>query len=150
MNVGVKRFTDRAGFLGPIQYGDTPDRSRQCGREVFGGERTVQPDLDHTDFFTLGNQLIDCLVNNFRSGTHDNSDMLGLGMAEIIEQAILASDDRGKLVHVALYYRRCLKVISVNRLPGLEEYVRVLRCPLDSRAVRREGVLPVLNNQAFR
>ncbi len=89
-------------------------------------------------------------MDNFGTGSHDDHDVLGIRMTEIVEQPILAADDSGEFVHASLDDIRSCDIESVYRFARLEEDVRILRCSFDRRTIRGEGILAVLNDQILR
>ena len=72
-------FATGAGFLGAIEDGQGFDLGGKRLDKTAGIERPIEADLEHTDLFALGVEVIDGLVGGFATGTHEDDDALGVG-----------------------------------------------------------------------
>ena len=54
------------------------------------------------DLFAARREIVDRLVRGLRAGAHDHDDALGLGMPDVLEQAVLPARERGEPVHQPL------------------------------------------------
>ena len=102
-DVEVERLAERARLLRAVEHGDRLDRRRQRGHEVLGGERAVEPDLEHADLLAARHQPLDQFVRHLGARAHHHDDALGLGVADVVEQVVLAADELGELVHRLLH-----------------------------------------------
>ena len=55
--------------------------------------------LDDADLLALGDQEIDRLARRIRARAHDHQNALGIGRAEVVEQAVAPAGQFGELVH---------------------------------------------------
>jgi hypothetical protein len=104
-------------------------------------------DLDQADLLSLGHQVLDGLVRHLGARAHDDDDLLRLGMAEVVEEVVLAPGHAGEVVHAGLHQVGAVLVEEVAGLPRLEEGVGVLRRAAHHRALRREGAGAVGRHQ---
>ena len=70
--------------------------------------------------------------------THEHDHALGLGMARVIEEVILAAGELGEPLHGLFHDPRAAVIERIARLARLEEHVRVLRRAAQHRLVGRE------------
>jgi hypothetical protein len=83
------------------------------------------------------------------AGAHDDDDPLGLGVAVVLDDPVLAPGVAGDLVHDVLHDRGRAGVERVDGLARLEVHVGVLRGPPHERVLGRQGAGPVLAHQGL-
>ena len=126
-----------SGFLGTVQDCQVLDGIRQSAQETVGGKGPEQSHLEDPDLPTLLRQPLHRLMGAFGPGTHQDDHPVGLGVAEIIKQPVLAPGNAGKPVHHGFKFVRKRLIERVDGLPGLEEGVRVLGGAPNHWPVRR-------------
>ena len=142
-DVLVHGFAEGTRFLGPVEHGDG---LHACGNRVDEGlrvERTEESDLEKTDFFAPGNQVLDGFFHTVRGGPHDDGDSFRVGGPDVIEEFVFPAREFRELVHYFLNNRGSCLVVFVAGFPGGEEYVGVLAGTADHRFFRREAAGPV-------
>ena len=132
-----------AGLLGAVQDGDGAGRLRDGPDDLGGREGTEQVQLDEAELVSLGVETVDGVLDGAGAGTHADHDLGGLGIAVVLDEVVLASDDLGELVHEGLDDARHALVVLVRGLAGLEVGVGVLGGAADERVGRGQGALPV-------
>ncbi len=148
-DVEVERLAERARLLGPIEHRDPLHGRGQGGQEVLGRERPVDADLDEADLLAARDHPLDQFVRDLGARAHHDDDALGFGVADVVEEVVLAADERRELVHRLLEGGRGGVVEQVARLARLEEGVGVLGGPAEDRLVRRERAGPVSRHQVL-
>jgi hypothetical protein len=86
----------------------------------------VQADLDQADGLAAGVEVVDHLLDGFAGRAHGDDDAIGVGIAHVVEQVVLAAGERGDFFHVVGNDVRHLLVVDVGRFPALKVDVRVL------------------------
>ena len=124
-------------FLGAIQHREMFDGIGQSVQKTRRGKGPEQADLEDPDFLALLQQPLHRLMGAFGPGTHQDDHPVGLGVAEIIKQPVLAPGNAGKPVHHGFKFVRKRLIERVDCLPGLEEGVRVLGGAPNHWPVRR-------------
>ena len=99
-------------------------------------EGAVEPDLHEADLLALGDQVLDGLVRHLGARAHHDDDPLRLGVADVVEEVVLAAGDLGEVVHGRLHVLGAVGVEGVAGLARLEEGVGVLGGAADHRARR--------------
>ena len=90
--------------------------------------------------------MLDGFLHGFGAGAHQNDDAFGVGRADIIEQFIGSTGERGEFVHRLLHDAGEGVEPRVLRFARLEEDVRILRAAAQHRAFRRQGATAQLND----
>ena len=70
---------------------------------MLGGEGTVEVDLDQADLLALGHEVIDDLVQGLADGAHGDDDVLGLGIAVVVEELVVSAGQLADGVHLLLH-----------------------------------------------
>ncbi len=100
-----------------------------CGQgseQLVGGERPVQPQLEHPDPLPRVDEVGDRLAHRLATRAHDDDDPLGLGVTRVLRDPVGPAGVGGHLVHDLLHQRGHAGVEGVDRLAGLEVHVGVL------------------------
>ncbi len=113
-------------------------------------ERPVQAHLQEADLLAGGHERVDRFVRGFRARAHHHDHAVGLRVPHVFEEAIRASDARGKGVHRLLDDLGAGGIEAVARLAGLEERIRVLRRAANDGMIGRERAPAVRRNQLVR
>ena len=139
-DVEIERLAGRARLLGALEDGDRPDRSGQCGEEMFGGERPKQAHLQNAQLAPrLGPpQRGGGLARGLRRRSDQHDRLFGVRRAFIFEQSIAAPDDPGERRHRPFDDRRRARVERAGRLARLEEGVRIVRGAAHDGLLRRQ------------
>ena len=135
----VERLADGARLLGPVEDRDGPDRGRQGGDDLLGGERLEEPDPEHPDLLAGRDERVDGLLDGAAGRAHHDDHALGVGSAVVVDQPVAAAGPRGELVHDLLDDAGHGQVERVRRLARLEEDVGVLGRAAHDRGVRASG-----------
>ena len=138
-DVLIEGLARGAGFLGAVQDGQSLGGLGQGGEEGRSVEGAVEADLEDAHLLSLGGEVLDGLVGRLGARAHEHHHALGLGVADVIEEMVLAPHHRGELVHGLLHDRGEALVEGVGSLAGLEEDVGVLCGPADDGVVGRQG-----------
>src|SRR5690554_1333805 len=125
--VEVEWLTNGTGLLGTVEHRNLLHRLGNSCNKILCRERTIQSDLQHTDFFTLLIEVVGCPFECIESTTHGNDDTIGIGSSHIVEDVVLSSGDLRNLVHVLLNDCGNCIVVLVHRLTSLEVDIFVLR-----------------------
>ena len=139
LDVGEEGFAHGAGFLRAVQDGDAADALREDGEEVLLGERTVEVDGDEAVLAAAAGEVVDGLLDGLGDGAHGDDDVLGGGIAVVLERAVAAAGELGNLTHVAGDDVRNGVVALVAGLDGLEIDVTVLGGTAGHGRIRIEG-----------
>ena len=113
------------------------------------GKRAIQPDADGADLLALGGQVLHGGFGGLAAGAHDDHHTLGLLVADIIEEMVLPLGDLGELIHRGLHDGRRGRIVWIDRLPGLEVHIRVLRRAAQDRMLRRQRPCAMSPDQVF-
>ena len=92
--------------------------------------------LDNASSLASGVQVVDCLLDSLTDRAHGYDDVLGLGVAVVVERVILPAGELFDLLHILLDDVGYDCIEPVSSLLGLEEDVRVLCRPLLEGALR--------------
>ena len=101
----------------------------------------------HTDFLTVGNQVVDSLTSCFGSGTHQDDDAFSIFSTVVVEQVITTAGNLVDFVHVAFNYFRNALVEGVAGFSVLEEVVGVLSHTACYRLVRSQLAVAELSQR---
>ena len=140
-NILIQRFAHGARLLGAVEYRNFLDGLWQSLEEVLRRERTVQVDVNHTDFFALAQQEINRFGGGFCAGTHQNNDALCVLCAVVVKQLVRAAGNLADLVHVMLNRVRNGGNLGVARFAALEKDVRIYGGAAGCRMLRIQRVL---------
>jgi hypothetical protein len=143
-DVQVKGFALGAGFLGLVEHGDLLDGLGEGLEEEVRGEGPEEPDLQHAHLLAPGVQVIHHFGDGLATGAHHDDHAVGLGVAVIIVNLVLAAGELGVAVHFLLHDAGNLLVEGVDGLPRLEVDVGVLGRAADERVVGGEAAFAVL------
>ena len=125
-DVEVKRFARRARFLRAVEDRELFDRLRERLDERFGGERTVEADVEKTDLLVHPDR-VEIFLDDARAARHHDDDVFRVRIADVVEEMILTSGELRELIHLLLDDRRNGGVERIARFARLEEDVGVLR-----------------------
>ena len=125
-DIQVQRVAHCTGLFGAVQNSDLLYGGRHDLQHVFRSERTIQVNLDHSDFFALCHQRIDRLVRGLSDRTHGDDDALGIRCAIVSERSVMTSGNLRNLFHIFRYDGRNLGIMLVARLHSLEVDIIVL------------------------
>ena len=145
-DVQIQRVSGRAWLLGAIEHGNRGHRGRQRPHEQIGGKGPIQPHLQDTDLVSASRQCVNGLVRGLRSRSHEHDHALGLGVADVVEQTIVAAGHRAQLRHHPRDVLRARGVEAVARFARLEEGVGILCRASNHRVVGRQRARPVLGD----
>jgi hypothetical protein len=90
------------------------------------------------------------LFGRLRAGAHQDQHPLGLRVTGVVDDVHLPAGALAQLRHQLLDHDRHPGIERVDRLPGLEVCVGVLRGAADERPLRRQRTVAVLPNQRLR
>ncbi len=139
-HIQIERLADGARLFGPVEHGNPFDRGRQSLPEGLDVERTIQADLDQSQFHSaLFIQVFDRLIDGFAAGAHCDDHIGGVRRSDIVEQMVLTAGLRSDFIHVLLNDRRRCIVELVDRFAALEVDVRVLSADVGDRSIRAES-----------
>ena len=128
-----------AGLLAAVHGRDLLDGLRQLGEEELNVEGAEQVDLQQADLLALGAQQVHDLTGGLAGGAHHDDDALGLLIAVVVEQMVVAAGDFVDPLHVGLHDRRDLQVVRVVGLLGLVVDVGALHGGALHRVLRVHG-----------
>jgi hypothetical protein len=80
---------------------------------------------------------------------HHHNHPFGIGSSEVIEQPIAPAGTLGKAIHYILHNCRTRPVVRIDRLAGLKEDIRILRCAPEQWMIGRQCPLPMLPDQSI-
>ena len=147
-DIQEQRFALRTRFFRAVHNGNRLDRRGQSLNQGFGGERTVQMNLQNAVLFVQ--QVFDGRFRRIGGGSHDHDDLFGVGGADVINQMILTARNLGILVHRFLNNGGDFFIVRIGGFANLEEHVGVLRRSANDGAIRRQSVRTVeRRGQAF-
>ena len=106
--------------------------------------------MSDTHFLAAAHKVIYRFVHRFGAGAHDHDDALGLRMAHVIEETVVAACALGEGGHHARDDIRTSVVERVRGLAGLEEDVGILGGAPHHGAIGGEGPLAVGQNRVLR
>ena len=132
-DVLVKRLAESAGLLGAVERGEDLAACGDRAEEVLEGEGTVQADLDQADLLAALAEVVHDLLRALADRAHRHDHALGLGIAEVVEQLVVAARQGGHLGHILLDHGREGVVGRVGGLAVLEEDIVVLAAVADRR-----------------
>ena len=138
-DIEVERFAEGARFFRTVDDSDLLNSLRKNVEEVFVGERTIEVNVDGTDFFALALQVFDSLFSDVGERTHGNDNVFSIRSTEVVERFVRTASDFRNLVHVVSYDIRHSVVEFVGSFCVLEVYVRVFCSAADFRMIRVEG-----------
>ncbi len=124
-DVLIQRLAHSAGLLGAIQHRQLMAGRGHGGKELVGGEGAVQVDIQQSDLFTLGGQVVDGLLGRLGGAAHQHHHALGIGRTIIIKQPVLPARQLADCGHVVLHRIGNRRNLLVARLAALEEDVGV-------------------------
>ena len=101
-NIQIQRLALCAGLFGAVHNCNLLGSFRNGLNELVSTERTIQTDLDDTDFFTLCIQVIDNFFCNVAEGAHGDDHAVSIGCAVVVEQFVVSAEFGIDLVHVIL------------------------------------------------
>ena len=102
-------------------------------------EGPVEPDLQHAGLFAVGVEPGGGLGGGLGPRAHDDDHAVGLGMAFVVEQVVVAAGELGKQVHRLLRDGGGGLVEAVDGFAGLEEHIGVLGRAAQHGMVRGEA-----------
>ena len=140
-DVEEQRFTQRAGFLGSVKNGNLLCGSGDGFGKLLCAEGSVQTNLDKTDLFTLGGQIVDDFLGNVADGAHSDDNTICVGSAVVVEQLVVGAELGVDFVHVLLDDLGHSVVVLVASLTMLEEDVAVFVGTAHDRALGVERTL---------
>ena len=140
-DVEVQGLTLCAGLLGAVEDGDLLAGRGNGLEQALGLERTVQADLDETDLFAVGVEVVDDLLGHVADGAHRDDDAVGVGRAVVVEQLIVGAELGVDLIHVGLNDLGQRVIILVAGFTMLEEGIAVLVGAAHMGMLGIEGVL---------
>ena len=100
-------------------------------------------------FSPFWRQVIYGLLGCLAAGAHDDDHALGLGMAEVVEQVVLAARHLGELVHRLLDDGGSGRIVRIDRLAHLEIDIRILRRAAQDGMFGGESARAVSADQVF-
>ena len=112
-NVKIQRFTVSTRFFSTVKNCDSLSSLRYSSQEVFSRERTIQVYGNHTHFFTVGCQVVDCFTGCFRYRTHCDNHAFCIFCSVVIEQTVFATCNLGNFIHVFFYDSRNSFIVVV-------------------------------------
>ena len=121
----VQGLAGSAGLLGAVENRDGLDGGGQGVQQILHGERAVQVDIQVADLLALRAQIVDGLRGGFSHAAHADEDVLGLGVAVVVDAVIFAAGQLAHLAHVLLHDFRQSIVVGIHGLAALEVSVGV-------------------------
>jgi hypothetical protein len=88
-------------------------------------------------------------LRRFGPRTDDDDHLFGVGVADVVEQPVLSTGDRGEAVHLALNDRRQGVIKGIAGLDPLEIGVRILRGAAQDRMIGAERATTRRGDFAF-
>ena len=141
-DIQIQRLADGAGLLGAVQHGDGFDGIGQGAQQVLPAEGAVQAHLDKTDLFPADQLVVDDLLDGLADRAHGHDDLLGIGVAVVIEEVVVAADHGVDLVHVFLHHTGEGIIELVGDLTLLEEDIGVLGAAAQHGTVGGKPAIP--------
>ena len=135
-NIQIQRFAKRTRFFCTVDDSDFLNRLRQYSRQIFSRERTIQMNVDGTNFFTFAVQIINSLFNHVRERTHGNDNRFSIFCAVVVKRFVCTACDFRNLSHVVSNDIRHSVIEAVAGFCVLEVYIRVFSSATDFRFVR--------------
>jgi hypothetical protein len=128
-HVLVQRLAERAGLLGAIEHRDRLHAARHRREERGRGEGPVEADLEHAEHLAARVRVLDQLVGRLRARAHHHDHALGVGVSDVVHEAVAAARERREARHGLRHERGAARVVRIARLSRLEERVGVGRVP---------------------
>ena len=141
-DIKVQRLADGAGLLGAVQHSDGADGFGQGTQQVLPAEGTIEADLDEAGLFAAGTLIIDDFLDGLADRAHGDDDLLGIGIAVVIEEVIIAADHGVDFIHVVLHHAGEGIVELIGDLALLEEDIGVLGTAAQHGAVGGKPAVP--------
>ena len=141
-DIKVQRLADGAGLLGAVQHGDGADGFGQGTQQMLPAEGAVEADLDEAGLFAAGTLIIDDFLDGLADRAHGDDDLLGIGIAVVIEEVIIAADHGVDFIHVVLHHAGEGIVELIGDLALLEEDIGVLGTAAQHGAVGGKPAVP--------
>ena len=138
LHVLVQGLAIGAGFLATIQHRHAPHRGRQGRQQGLRREGAEQAHLHQPDPFPPGLQMLHRLMGRGAARTHHHQHPLRLGMADIVEQLVTPAGPFAELPHGIADNSGKAVVVTIDRLPRLEEDIGILRAAAQHRMFRRQ------------
>ncbi len=91
--VEIERLSERSGFFRAVEHGDSLGRGGDGGKEVLCGERTIEVNAYETNFLPFCAEMVNGLADALRDGTHGDDHAVGLGVAIVVKQTVVAARD---------------------------------------------------------
>jgi hypothetical protein len=98
-HVLVQRLAERAGLLGAIEHRDRLRAARQRREERGRGEGPVEADLEHADASRRARSRARPARGPSRRPSPSSRHALGLGVADVVEEAVAAARERREARH---------------------------------------------------
>ena len=134
-NFLVEGLAHGAELLRPVEDGDDLRRLRNGRREFSDAERAEHSHFEDAQFFALGVEGPDGLLDRLRAAAHYDDYLFRVRRALVLVGLVCPAGELAELVHLFLDYVGALLVIGIARLPRLEEHVGILRGAADERPV---------------
>ena len=138
-HIEVEGLTVGSWFLGAVEHGNPADTRRHSGEEMTCREGAVEMHRHKTHLLAVGAEIVDGLLYGLSHRSHSNDHAVGLRIAVIIEEAVIAAREAVHLLYIFLHYFRNSLIISVACLAVLEEHVGVLGHTAGHGGVRIQG-----------
>ena len=144
-----ERFADRARFAAAVQRRDPARGTRQRLEEGVDGERAEQVHLEHARLAAVAIEPLGSDLRRLGPRSDDDNHLFGVGSADVVEQPVLSTGDRGEAVHLALNDRRQGVVIGIAGLDPLKVGVGILGGAAQNRMVGAERATTHRGDFAF-
>ena len=125
-NVFINWFADSTWFFGTVENSDSLNSLRNCCEEMLGGEWSVQTDLQETNFFALGIEVVNNFFKCFADGTHCDDNVFCVFSTIVVEELVVTASLLGDCFHVLFGDANNVFVVLVGTFSLLEEDIRVL------------------------
>mmetsp|Transcript_115347 Transcript_115347/g.326833 ORF Transcript_115347/g.326833 Transcript_115347/m.326833 type:complete len:1234 (+) Transcript_115347:1948-5649(+) len=125
-HVGVQGHGGGEVLLGAVQHGEGLDGLRDLGQEVLDGEGPEEAHLQDADLLAARPEVVHRLLGRLGGGPHDHDRALGLRVAVVLEELVVAPRDVRELIHRLLDDPGDGVVVPVGRHGGLVVDLRVL------------------------
>ena len=109
---------------------------------MLAAEGAVEADLDEAGLFAAGTLIIDDFLDGLADRAHGDDDLLGIGIAVVIEEVIIAADHGVDLIHVVLHHAGEGIVELIGDLALLEEDIGVLGTAAQHGAIGGKPAVP--------
>ena len=139
--IQIERFAIGTGFFGAVEDADTFDGLGQCLFQIFQAERTIEMNIDHTQFVSFCGFVVNDLFQALADRSHSDDDILGIGCSVIGEGTIFASGDSTDFIHIIGHHVCHSIVITVRGLTVCEEHIGILVQSACVRVHRRHSAI---------